>query len=268
MKERKRIAGLLLFLLLAISLSGCGQEGGGRAVQAEGEERSGDGHDGAEGAGASFQEGKGIVLLEETQKSLGVELEEVKERPVWPEIRLTAQIYRGASEASRVYGRERQGNAYATALVGRETAAELRPGQKVRFVPKDGEGATAEGVVWKIDLAQAPVLGKAEVLLEIPDGARTLEVGEFVEMKAPVGNSSRMLVSIPRSAVLETSTGTHVFVRNGRHLLRTEIKTGAGNNDYVEVTEGLYDGDVIAVRPVEALYLIELRATKGGGHCH
>jgi hypothetical protein len=38
--------------------------------------------------------------------------------------------------------------------------------------------------------------------------------------------------------------------------------------DRVEVSGGLYEGDTIAVRPAERLYLIELRATKGGGHSH
>jgi hypothetical protein len=30
----------------------------------------------------------------------------------------------------------------------------------------------------------------------------------------------------------------------------------------------LLEGDTVVTRPVQTLYLIELRATKGGGHSH
>lgn len=231
---------------------------------------SAEGHDdhGSEAAGASYQEGKGIALLEETKKSLGLELAEVAEQSIWPNVRLTAQIYRSASEASRTYGHERQGNAYATSLVSQEMADQLKPGQKFAFVCKNSADANHEGVVLKIDRAQVPILGKAEALLELPDPDQSLAVGAFVEAEAPIGSAPQKMLSIPHSALLETSTGTYAFVQNGGFLLRTEIKTGARSKDTIEVTEGLYEGDTIAVKPVEALYLIELRTTKGGGHSH
>jgi multidrug efflux pump subunit AcrA (membrane-fusion protein) len=73
---------------------------------------------------------------------------------------------------------------------------------------------------------------------------------------------------VPGSAVLETVYGPFVYVANGRALLRTAVRLGARRGGDVEITDGLYGGDQVAVRPVETLYLIELRATKGGGHSH
>jgi hypothetical protein len=123
-------------------------------------------------------------------------------------------------------------------------------------------------LVFKIETVQMAVLGKAEALLELADPGNQLAVGDFIKVQVPVGKGARKTLSIPLSAVLETATGTYAYVQNGDHLLRTEIRTGAKNNDFIEVTEGLYEGDTVAVKPVEALYLIELRATKGGGHSH
>jgi hypothetical protein len=136
------------------------------------------------------------------------------------------------------------------------------------FAFSDDAAVDQEGVVWKIEATQIPVLGQAEILLELTDEDHRLAVGNFVAVQVPLGSTPRVLMGVPPSAVLETSTGTYAFVKNGNYLLRTSIKTGLKNKDYIEITEGLYEGDTVAVKPVEALYLIELRETKGGGHCH
>jgi hypothetical protein len=271
----------IYLLLSSLLIIGCGEKhkdednhdhGNAPAVEktaAESKE-SGGAHDdhGAETAGATYQEGKGISLLEETKKSLGLELAEVGEQSVWPMVKLTAQVYRSAAEPSKIYGPERQGYAYATALISKETVTQLKSGQKLSFAPKDSQDSNHEGIIQRIDMAQIPVLGKAEALLQLPDTDHSLTVGAFIEAQVPIGQAPQKLISIPRSALLETSTGTYAFVQNGSFLLRTEVKTGAQNNEYIEITEGLYEGDTIAVKPVETLYLIELRSTKGGGHCH
>ena len=39
-------------------------------------------------------------------------------------------------------------------------------------------------------------------------------------------------------------------------------------SQFIEITDGLYAGDVVATGGVEQLWLTELRLTKGGGHSH
>lgn len=262
-----RMAGMLL-LVSMLALAGCGEPHGDGDGHDHGKSGGGEDGHGMEAAGAVYREGKGIELPEETRKSIGLELVEVGEQEMRPRQTLTAQVYRSAAEASRTYGREREGNAYATALVSKEQAGLFQTGQKFTFRCREGEDSTHDGVIWKIDTAQLAVLGKAEALLELPDGDRSLAVGAFIEASVPVGGTPQKAVAVPPSAILETSTGKYAYVVNGGHLLRTGIKTGAAGGDYVEITEGLYEGDTVAVKPVETLHLIELRATKGGGHCH
>ena len=111
-------------------------------------------------------------------------------------------------------------------------------------------------------------VNSVEAILQIPDPHNALKVGEFVSGSVVESGAEETVLTIPRPAVLETATGKFAFIQNGDYLLRTAITTGAENAEYAEITDGVYAGDVVATNPVETLYLIELRATKGGGHSH
>lgn len=227
-----------------------------------------DAHGHSEETPTFYEEGKGVELPEETQKAIGLQLAEVTEQEIRESVAFHAQIYRVASEPTRPKSGEQSGRAYALAMLVPEDAAKFKPGQAIEFHPKDEAGKTIAGKLWKLNQGTAAIIGKVEALIEIPDENHKLTLSEFLEGKIPLNGAARKVVSVPPSGILETAQGKFVFVENGGHLLRTEVKTGAVNGEFVEVTDGLYEGDTIAVQPVESLYLIELRATKGGGHCH
>ncbi len=222
----------------------------------------------SEKEGSTYEEGKGISLLKETEESLGVEIAEVTENPIQSTLRITAQVYRSALEKSKKQGGEQQGNAYASALLSSEIASTLPLQTTVHFGSSPKSAVRPPGIVWKINSAQSTGLEKTEILLELPDPEQSLKVRDFIELDllSPLALSAKL--SIPPSARLKTSTGSYAFVKNGSFLLRTEIKTGIESKDWIEILEGLYEGDQIATKPIEELYMIELRATKGGGHCH
>ncbi|RXK55130.1 hypothetical protein ESB00_04325 [Oleiharenicola lentus] len=69
---------------------------------------------------------------------------------------------------------------------------------------------------------------------------------------------------LPAGALLRTVKGDFVYVANGPWLLRTPVTLAA---DGLTVSEGLYEGDVIAVQGVRALWLAELQAINGGVGC-
>ncbi|MCI0666370.1 MAG: hypothetical protein L0220_35425, partial [Acidobacteria bacterium] len=205
-----------------------------------------------------------IMLLDETKKALGLEFAEAQERELAPVVSLEAQVYRSAAEPSRPGG-EQTGFAYATALVNPTLVERLENGESAVLKTHD---AAYKAVVWRIDPIAKDALNSVEVILQIPDPENALKVGEFVSGSVTQSGAVSMVITVPQSAVLETAAGKFAFVQNGDYLLRTPITTGAESADYVEITDGLYAGDVVAVKPVETLYLIELRATKGGGHGH
>ena len=55
----------------------------------------------------------------------------------------------------------------------------------------------------------------------------TDEASRFIGLRSAEAQTKGALVRIPLSAVVETSEGKHVFVRNGQRWLRTAVKLGA-----------------------------------------
>ncbi len=263
---------LNLFAAMLIAfLAGCGPkssehaEGDGHGhEETQGEGEDGHGHGGEEVAGASYAEGKGITLIDETSKAIGLELVEAEERKLAPIVPLEAQVYRAASESSRTGG-EQAGFAYATALLNPAIAEKLKGGDPAELNTHD---VRYEATVWRIDPVSKEAVNSVEAILQIPDPQNTLAVGEFVSGSVREAGAEETVLTVPRSAVLTTATGKFAYVQNGGHLLRSPITVGAENAEYAEITDGIYAGDVVAANPVETLYLIELRATKGGGHSH
>ena len=214
--------------------------------------------------GASFKEGVGIQLGETTRASIGLELATVEERALAADVRVTAQVYREAREASQNQG-EAAGYAYASAWVDPAVAERLPPDTSLLVAGHP----SITGRVLRVDRTASANGGREELLLQLPDpdGEHAWKIGTFVHL-SPLDAAGPPVTVVPDSAVLETVYGPFVYVANGRALLRTAVRLGARRGGDVEITDGLYSGDQVAVRPVETLYLIELRATKGGGHSH
>ncbi|MBK8477317.1 MAG: efflux RND transporter periplasmic adaptor subunit [Opitutaceae bacterium] len=73
--------------------------------------------------------------------------------------------------------------------------------------------------------------------------------------------------AIPASALLRTVRGDFVFVANGGWLLRTPVVVGAVDSGWVEVKDGLYEGDTVVALGTRALWLAEIQAVNGGVSC-
>jgi Cu(I)/Ag(I) efflux system membrane fusion protein len=85
-------------------------------------------------------------------------------------------------------------------------------------------------------------------------------------------HSSKEAISIPADAVIRDGKGTHVYRMAGNNTFRpVMVKTGIENFDQVEITEGLDEGDTVAVSGAYLLYS-ELISKKGtdpmAGHNH
>ena len=212
-----------------------------------------------ERAGATFKEGVGVRLAAETKAAIGLAVAEVEERISPVEFHLTAQVYREAHEASQNQG-EPAGFAYASAWVDPVVASRLSPGLALRI-------QDASGSVLRVDHTMAAGGGRVEVLLQLQAGGQAWKIGDFVTA-TPVVPAEAAVTLIPGEALLETAYGPFVYVVNGDAFLRTAVIPGPRRGRHTEIVDGLYSGDHVVVRPVETLYLIELRATKGGGHSH
>lgn len=73
--------------------------------------------------------------------------------------------------------------------------------------------------------------------------------------------------AIPEAALLRTVRGDFVFVANGGWYLRTPVQIGAVAGGWVEIRDGLYEGDTVVAQGARALWLAEIQAVNGGVSC-
>lgn len=75
------------------------------------------------------------------------------------------------------------------------------------------------------------------------------------------------VAAVPDSALLRTVRGDFVFVANGGWLLRTPVTVGPAGSGWLEVKDGLYEGDTVVEQGTRALWLAEIQAVNGGVSC-
>ena len=233
---------VILILPLCLALIGCGHE----QSKKEAAETTGKGL-------PSFKEGKGLSLSEETRRFIGLEIAEVSERKLAGQVTTEVQVYQTAANSVQAIG-----------LVSREQAKLLQLGQSVSLATKDGKAS--DGKLIRVDEQVQSASGQAELIVEIPGTEKDFARGTFLMATFNASKVENVTV-IPRSALLRAAEGDFVYAVNGDHLTRTAVKVGAESGDFVEITDGLYSGDKVAVKPVQTLWLTELRFVKGGAAC-
>lgn len=113
-------------------------------------------------------------------------------------------------------------------------------------------GSIFEGDVKLINPRIDVQTGTVKVTVEVVDESLKLKPGMFVEVRIAIGKKENVLV-IPRKAILYKQNKTYVFVLNRTQVSQREVLLGLLEEDYVEVTSGLDEGEVIVVVGVESL---------------
>jgi hypothetical protein len=257
---------LLAFVALTVLIGvGCGhKEGDGHEHGKEkAEGKDGHDHEAEAPSGASFKAGKGVSVTDETKKLLGVAVADVTERKLPNQIRLTVQVF-GEKHHHLLSAEDHSGcDVHGSAFLPASAAALVKPGQPV-LVFKDTNSPLG-GVVLAAQKALA--LGETEVVIGVSNGTAALKPGEFVPARINLPREEAV-TAVPQSALLRTPEGTFVYAVNGDAYFRTAVKVGTEADGWVEITDGLLAGDAVVTKPVQTLWLIELRAVKGGGHSH
>jgi len=213
--------------------------------------------------GAWFQEGVGVMLTDETRQSLNLETIRVMERPLPNRIRLTMQVF-GAKHLHTINSQDHTGcDVHGSAFLPDHAAAPVQVGQPVEVMATTNH--SLRGVVLGVQKALA--LGESEIVIGVSNAIAALHPGDFLPARILLPRDGSVK-AIPRSAILRTSEGVFVYALKGKAFLRMAVTTGAEADDWVEITEGLAVDDEVVTTPVQTLWLIELRATKGGGHSH
>lgn len=259
MKSRTRLY-LSLFATALLALSGCQREHD-HADAGHAHDGGAHGHshgDDAESfSGATHKEGEGITLLAETCKLLDLKTEEVSQRQLSHEVCFTARLLDAVATSS-----EDPRPRLAVGNVSTNNATLLRTGMAV--VATLNSGATASGEVRRVSTLLAH--DDAEVVVALPATRHGFEAGGFVEITVSLPAEKPVLV-VPQSAVIHGATGDLVYAVNGDAYLLTWVELGAKSDGLVEITDGLLEGDQVVTTGAMDLWLVELRAQKGGQGC-
>lgn len=233
MRPRRNCAIALLGLAV---FAGCRDSESGHAHHEQ--EENGHAHE-AETSSASFDADAGLRLSEETREAMGVETAIAGVRKLGRALRVTVTVFDPGPPAR------------ALALVPAALAHELE-----QLEPDEVK-------VLSVGRETAAALTQVEVVLSLPG---SFPAGTTREVT--LHGAERRVVSVPRAAVLRTATGAFVYRVNEAYFQRTPVTTGTDGGAFIEISEGLSVGDVVAAAAVEPLWLTELRLTKGGGHSH
>jgi RND family efflux transporter MFP subunit len=136
-------------------------------------------------------------------------------------------------------------------LVGPDVAR-VRVGQKARIRSQAGEGEEFTGRVARLAPALDPGTRTLRTEIEIDNRRNLLRPGMFVEATIVADRRENVPV-VPRDAVTERGGHKVVFVLDGQRVSRRDIVLGFGDDDVVEVREGLAPGDRVVVRGLETL---------------
>ncbi|UCE41647.1 MAG: efflux RND transporter periplasmic adaptor subunit [Candidatus Aminicenantes bacterium] len=131
-------------------------------------------------------------------------------------------------------------------------AIKLEPGMPADVTTEVLTGAVFKGDVKLINPRIDNQTGTVKTTVEVFDDSLQLKPGMFVEVRIAIGAKEDVIV-IPRKAILYKQNKTYVFVMNRNLVSQREISLGLTEEDEVEVTNGLAEGDVIVVVGVEGL---------------
>ncbi len=131
-------------------------------------------------------------------------------------------------------------------------AIKLEAGMPAEIATEVLEGTVFNGDVKLINPRIDVETGTVKVTVEVFDESLRLKPGMFVEVRIAIGMKENVLV-IPRKALLYKQNKTYVFVMDQNRVSQREVLLGLTEEDEVEVTEGLNEGDVIVEVGVEGL---------------
>lgn len=136
-------------------------------------------------------------------------------------------------------------------LVGPELAR-VRAGQAVQIRHYAFEGITMAGTILRLSPSMDPQAHTFRAEVTVDNSQRLLRPGMFVEA-AIIAERRPDVAVVPREAVTDRGGRSVVFVLDGQRAVRRDVSLGLGDDDKVEVREGVEPGERIVVRGLETL---------------
>jgi cobalt-zinc-cadmium efflux system membrane fusion protein len=99
------------------------------------------------------------------------------------------------------------------------------------------------------------------VQISLDNKGGLLKPGMFARANLVLSKNETAL-TIPNAALLEADGEKFVFVRNGHTYERVEVRVGASDDEYIEITDGLVPGDEVVTQGSRQLYTLWLSGSQ------
>ena len=208
----------------------------------------------------SFDPDKGLYLPREVKRALGVTTEPVRGRTFQAHQEIRFEVFREAGEQPLPGMSYRPGFAYGSALLP-GTTNDLSVGYKGNVVSASGAVEQSEATL--LELNPISNSNQIEALVEIPDPGHQLKLDDFCVIRWGLATVSAP-VAVPDASLLKTTQGDFVYLAKSDRFLRLAVTTGATGEGFTQITKGVCADDVIVIRPVQTLWLTELKQQSGG----
>jgi membrane fusion protein (multidrug efflux system) len=108
------------------------------------------------------------------------------------------------------------------------------------------QGSEFQGMVSRISPVVDPATGTFKITVEVSDTTRRLKPGMFGRVNI-VHDVHVQALQIPRSAIIDESGETWVFIVEDEKAVQRPITTGYANNGHIEILDGLTGSEQIVV---------------------
>ncbi|HAT1796764.1 TPA: efflux RND transporter periplasmic adaptor subunit [Legionella pneumophila] len=143
------------------------------------------------------------------------------------------------------------------AQVYEEDLGKVKVGQEVNIHALSYPKQTFPGQVTLIEPNLDPMTRTVNVRITLDNREGLLKPGMFVRANVILTHNKAALV-VPNAALLQADNEQFVFVQNGDTYKRVNVKVGAVEDDYSEITEGLVPGDLVVTQGNRELYTLWL----------
>ncbi len=122
----------------------------------------------------------------------------------------------------------------------------------------------------ELNLINTTVSGENRVVpvkAAIENPNEVLKPGMFAELEVLTDRTPVAVLVIPKSAIVSTNDKKKiVFVQNGNAFQSTEVTLGRESGEFIEVKDGLLDGDKVVTQRAPQLYAQSLRGVVADGN--
>ncbi|NJO80834.1 MAG: efflux RND transporter periplasmic adaptor subunit [Cyanobacteria bacterium RM1_2_2] len=147
----------------------------------------------------------------------------------------------------------------ATANLYEKDLNQVAQGQRVRVVVASLPDQIFLGQIATIGSVVEGESRVVPVKAALDNGAGRLKPGMFAELEVLTNRTPETVLTVPQSAIVEANGQPVVFVENGNRFQPVEITLGRQAGNWVEVENGLFDGDRIVTQRANQLYAQSLR---------